>query len=329
MEDIPDAVAVPTPSTTVTISIDELKQLIASAIRGGNQELQEQLRIAQEETRQTHKTLTERLDKQGKEIAEVHHYISNKKNTAPTYAETARRARASDSTGGTSTWTSGLIRAHRIPFANPTSPRTSTDFKVRIKSSDSITRLRSLPSTQMVKAINQALEGKTVGKIIAARQMSSGDILLSTANTEHKREIQSNTDWLAALDESASIVTPVHQVLVHGIRIEAVDLVNPETTIESLRAENISITSNARITRIAWAKKQHAASQTHSSLVVSFDNPTAANEAIKRGLIHECIIHDCELWDNRCRRRQCYHCQRYGHLAPGCRNPTACALLRG
>ena len=159
--------------------------------------------------------------------------------------------------------------------------------------------------------------------------MSSGDILLSTANTEHKREMQSNTDWLAALDESASIVTPLYHVLVHGIRIEAVDMTNLETTIESLRAENISITSNARIVKIAWAKKQHAASQTDSSLVVSFNSPMAADEAVKRGLVYECIIHDCELWDNRCRRRQCFHCQRYGHLAPGCRNPTACAYCAG
>ena len=134
---------------------------------------------------------------------------------------------------------------------------------------------------------------------------------------------------MAALDKSASIVTPVYQVLVHGIRIEAVNIVNPEITIESFRAENVPITSKARIIKIAWAKRQHAASQTHSSLVVSFDSPTAANEAIKRRLIHECIIHDCELWDNRCRRRQCYHCQRYGHLAPGCRNPTTCAYCAG
>jgi len=79
-----------------------------------------------------------------------------------------------------------------------------------------VTRLRSMPSMRMVKAINQALEGKTVGRAIAARQIGSGDILISTASNEHKKELESNVQ---ALDNNASVVTPVFRVLAHGMRL--------------------------------------------------------------------------------------------------------------
>ncbi len=71
---------------------------------------------------------------------------------------------------------------------------------------------------QMVKAINQALEGETVGRAIAARQIGSGDILISTASNEHKKELESNVQWLKALDNNASVVPPVFRVLAHGMR---------------------------------------------------------------------------------------------------------------
>jgi hypothetical protein len=51
-----------------------------------------------------------------------------------------------------------------------------------------------------------------------------------------------------------------------------------------------------------------------SSLVVEFTTREHANRAIREGLVIGACQHDTELYDRGCKLKQCYKCQRYGHI---------------
>ncbi|KAL9121379.1 MAG: hypothetical protein Q9187_002063 [Circinaria calcarea] len=133
-------------------------------------------------------------------------------------------------------------------------PRANSDIKVRIKNAVAVERIRCTTAPLLVANINKALEGKTGGRAIAARQMWSGDISVAIANVINKAELMKPQGWLQSLDRDAEIITPTYQVLVHGVRVKAVDMEKLEVTFEALRAENMDVLQEGGIKRITWAK---------------------------------------------------------------------------
>jgi hypothetical protein len=153
--------------------------------------------------------------------------------------------------------------------------------------------------------------------------------VVAAEDRENKQILLQNSGWLQTLDTEAVIASPTHMVLLHGVRIKAIDMDKPETAIEGLRAQNTQILGGTKIKKISWAKTPLPATKEHTSIVVGFESPSAANRAIERGMAMESNIHGCELFDVNCRRRQCFRCQQYGHISAGCRKPLACNYCSG
>jgi len=331
---------------TANINLATLQQLIISAIKGGNQEYEErlqariqaqlkevqekhqasiqaQLKEIQEQIQREHKRMIADVEEKVDKVLE---HLALSANKTATYATAARGNHAIPpiKIQYRTTPTNQTITPKQVM-----DPRANSDIKVRIKNAVAVERIRCTTAPLLVANINKALEGKTGGRAIAARQMWSGDISVATANVISKAELMKHQGWLQTLDRDAEIITPAYQVLVHGVRVKAVDMEKPEVTFEALRAENIDVMQEGGIKRITWAKHALNERQTHTSLVVSFDKASTANEVIRKGLAFECRIHECELWDTRCRRRQCYQCHQYGHMAPTCRRAQKCAFCTG
>ena len=66
------------------------------------------------------------------------------------------------------------------------------------------------------------------------------------------------------------------------------------------------------------------------SLIIDFASPKAANEAVSRGVAYHRQNITTKLYDRGARLRQCFYCQRYGHIAPRCRaKMPACGFCGG
>ena len=110
----------------------------------------------------------------------------------------------------------------------------------------------------MVKTINSWLETEGAkGRAIAARQVKNGNVVVATEDRENKQNLLNNTGWLHTLDVEAEIATPTPIVLLHGVRIKAINMNKPEQSIEELRANNTQLLENTKIKKISWAKHHY------------------------------------------------------------------------
>lgn len=342
MEGVREASQAPSPDAMITVPLQLLTQLVDSVkelgekneetFRMTQEELrqtreearrtQEEARRTQEEAKQNYEKLLTMITEQGKEVKAVCKHIRDQEQGKKTYAQISVR------TGGSTLPT----RAHQNrgivgpPVPPPLNMRNAMEIKVRLKDAAAVERMRTMSSMDMVKAVNQAMKKEKQGAIVAARQLKSGDIMLQAASQDAKNGIQQATEWLKALGQEAEMVKPSFPILVHGVRISSVDTENCKKTIEAFRAENHSILQQSSINRISWTKKHHETGKTHSSLVIHLNNAETANTAITQGLLYECRVHDCELYDPKCRIRQCFKCQNYGHLSVNCGKDPRCGF---
>jgi hypothetical protein len=60
------------------------------------------------------------------------------------------------------------------------------------------------------------------------------------------------------------------------------------------------------------------------TIIVEFTTPEDANKVIDEGLIWQGEPFQCERYDRQCRLKQCYKCQKYGHIGTQCKANTAC-----
>lgn len=86
-----------------------------------------------------------------------------------------------------------------------------------------ISHLRSQPPTHLKERTNRALESRTDPevnkiKVVAAKQLRSGDIAVYTRNQQEKEVLQENArGWVEAFGGPARIVTQTDGVIVHDV----------------------------------------------------------------------------------------------------------------
>ncbi|TGO67181.1 hypothetical protein BOTNAR_0047g00500 [Botryotinia narcissicola] len=87
--------------------------------------------------------------------------------------------------------------------------------------------------------------------------------------------------------------------------------------------DNRAFVPNVDIKYIGWLFRA-AFIKRASTIIVEFINPEDANKMIDEGLIWQGEAFQCERYDRQCRLKQCYKCQRYGHIGTQCKANTAC-----
>jgi hypothetical protein len=83
---------------------------------------------------------------------------------------------------------------------------------------------------------------------------------------------------------------------------------------------------SAEILYLGWVKefKDKACKKSSSSLVIAFENPRHANQAILEGIFLRGALIRTELYDPGCRVVQCSKCYQFGHVAAMCPSTAAC-----
>jgi hypothetical protein len=167
--------------------------------------------------------------------------------------------------------------------------------------------------------------------VIAAKQLKSGDIVLHTATTAEADTLKSTKDeWVKVLGTTTRVIKPTYGVIVHGVHTnkESIDTNNQDRAIKKIELENAILHEGAKVAYIGWLTKE-GRKKAASSLIVEFTTKYHANRVIQEGLVLNAIHHDCILYDQSCRLKQCYHCHEYGHIRPQCDAEERCGYCAG
>jgi hypothetical protein len=89
-----------------------------------------------------------------------------------------------------------------------------------------------------------------------------------------------------------------------------------------MTAENLHILPEARITNVKYLTG--GPKKMTTSIVITFTKAEDANTAIRQGIIWKGGHFPAETYEPGARIKQCYNCQKYGHIASQCSGTKAC-----
>lgn len=136
---------------------------------------------------------------------------------------------------------------------------------------------------------------------------------------ESAKTARNNTEWLDELGNSTKLVKPRFGIVVHRTLTEDFDLENsPSQAIEKIIDENDLAGRGYRIEEVAWLKRRDKTLGKFASLGIWFDSAEGAEWMLDNGLLvgHRYIgsVERCEI-----KKKRCFRCQRFGHLAWSCK----------
>ena len=173
------------------------------------------------------------------------------------------------------------------------------------------------------KELVEELNKRCAGKVLAARRLGSGDILVTTKDRTARQELQKETEWIEACGEGASLRRRLYMVMVHGIRVSTIDATNKPEAIEAIYSQNTNWT-DIEILAVAWSRKTIRDRKVVAPLYVGVAEPEQANHLIDAGMCWESQLHDCEPFVGDCQVTQCFRCYKYGHTGRNCKDPAKC-----
>lgn len=215
-----------------------------------------------------------------------------------------------------STQTSSFIQAQREIIIKITDPSTieSLHAKNPRNLQSHVDRAIEQSNNQHIKRIH----------VTSANQLKSGDLSIKTSNKNEADALkQFANDWINRIGRGTNIQLPTYGVLAHGIRTSTLDMEKFDEIKAELLHDNRPFIPNADIKYIGWLSRA-ARTKTASTIIVEFTSPEDANKIIDEGLIWQGEVFQCERYDRQCRLKQCYKCQRYGHIGTQCKANTAC-----
>ena len=230
-----------------------------------------------------------------------------------------------------------VVGSNTTPISKPITISTQTssflqaqrEIIVKITDVGTIESLRTKNPRNLQNHVDRAIEqskNRHIEKIrsASANQLKSGDLSIKTLNRSDAEALkQFAEDWIARLGKGTSIRLPTYGILVHGIRISSMDMEKFDEIKAELLHDNRAFVPNADIKYIGWLSRA-ALTKRASTIIVEFTNPEDANKMIDEGLIWQGEAFQCERYDRQCRLKQCYKCQRYGHIGTQCKANTAC-----
>jgi hypothetical protein len=170
-------------------------------------------------------------------------------------------------------------------------------------------------------------ENEHIAKIttMSANQLKSGDLSIRTAtNSEMQTLRQFTDDWLPRIGDGTSVRTHTYGVLVHGIRTRTMNVEKFEDVKAEILQANRAFIPTADIKYIGWLNRTLPPNKTMSSIVIEFTRPEDANKIIKEGLVWEGEMCQSERYERKCRLKQCFKCQKYGHIGTQCKAAKTC-----
>ena len=175
------------------------------------------------------------------------------------------------------------------------------------------------------RAIQQSNDENIAGvRVLSSNQLKSGDLSIKTASSSEIGVLRKSAEtWAHRIGSGISVQIPTYGVLVHGIRTNTMDMSKFEENRKQILHDNRPFIPQAEIKHIGWLTRD-ASTKTATSIIIEFTRPEDANKIIDEGLIWQGEVFQCERYERQCRMKQCYKCQRYGHIGPQCKAAITC-----
>ena len=149
---------------------------------------------------------------------------------------------------------------------------------------------RARPITQLVEEINKKKSQDVLGKVLAARRLPSGDIVVTTNTEKTKEQLEQDSSWLAAVSKEAQVNRRRFPVMVHGMRVAALDCTEQKEAIQQLMGQNRYFKGRIKILHAQWPKKAVKLNKMVTCLIVDVASPVQANTLIDEGLLFQCEL---------------------------------------
>ncbi|KAF7933927.1 uncharacterized protein EAE98_003636 [Botrytis deweyae] len=282
-------------------------------------EMHQQIVMISQETNQTMKEAAE----SGKATTILLHNATNKKTKVTN--DITKMVQS----GPPSKVSYASVQTYNNLYSNISFLQAQREIIVEITDAGTIESLRTKTPRNLQNHVDRAIEqskNSHIEKIrsASANQLKSGDLSIKTLNRSDAEALKRFAeDWIARLGKGTTIRLPTYGILVHGIRISSMDMEKFDEIKAELLHDNRAFVPNADIKYIGWLSRA-ALTKSASTIIVEFTNPEDANKIIDKGLIWQGEAFQCERYDRPCRLKQCYKCQRYGHIGTQCKANTAC-----
>jgi hypothetical protein len=180
-------------------------------------------------------------------------------------------------------------------------------------------------SERIVKAINRA-RAFLSEKVVAARRLRSGDVLVTADSHSTKNNLEEETGWTTVIAKCARVKGKMFTVMAHAVRTSRVDPAEQDKSLSDLEAQNPNWEGEVIILHVAWRMKTLKEGKSHGPLLLEVGTPSKANMLVQEGLLHDGELKDCKLFHGDCNLTQCFRCQRYRHIAKRCQDKLACGF---
>jgi hypothetical protein len=182
-----------------------------------------------------------------------------------------------------------------------------------------VLKAEQLREKQARKKTSAALAGGAY--FVAARVLPSGDVSMLVNSASGAELLRRHTEWVSFFGRAARIQKPSWGVVVHGLPVKTFNLTT-ETAAglasELQRQNSMSWGGDkAEILHLSWLTRP-GGNRREASVVIEFDNPVLANQAIDAGLVWDHEIHTVVLFCRDGRVKLCRKCQKTGHIQSHC-----------
>ncbi|KAF7169868.1 hypothetical protein CNMCM6106_004755 [Aspergillus hiratsukae] len=157
------------------------------------------------------------------------------------------------------------------------------------------------PSDEVLRDINNKFANLGIGRILGARQMPSGDLVLLADSSDTKIRAEARkAEWLEVASTKAELRRKRYTVLVHGVSVADFDNQRQTDGKKRIYDQNPAIKGQVEILDTHWRKRILRLKKTISSLLVGVSSPEGANVLIREGLVLEGELKEVELFDPQC-----------------------------
>jgi hypothetical protein len=197
--------------------------------------------------------------------------------------------------------------------------------------SDGNTFARYLPTDAANTHIRTALlnDPSTQDAQVAGIGTTKTGYVIRFKDPESAEAARNNTEWLNELGNNTKLVKPRFGVVVHRTPTEDFDLENANAqAIQKIMEDNDLSERSFHIEEVAWLKRKDKVLGEFASLGIWFDSADGAEYILNNGLVvGQRYIGSVER--REIKKKRCFRCQRFGHLAWSCKETPRCGHCAG
>jgi hypothetical protein len=212
------------------------------------------------------------------------------------------------------------------------------EVTVRLNDKAAVTQYRRETPASLTKKVDhmRARTAISIGsvplaavRILASRQLRSGDLRFTVRSAKEAEILRTHRDWACRLHKKAEVLLPTWGIIINDVDVRSLGVNSPDTeelrrvqdaVISKLVAANLQDWGeDVEIKKLNWLRSPVEKS---GLLVAEFSSPVAANTAIDRGVLWDGNCLSAVLYDRATCVRQCRNCQKWGHIATTCPTNT-------